>query len=121
MKKRSPSSEQNGQLVHWWLLVHSCLKNRNQNRIPGSTFVWDQNQFKKTLKTGTGICSIHTSQEPLNTGRVLSTKWEERPMSTTALVFWDKGNTGRLLGTKWEEKEFETYGRHAPLPLALLG
>jgi len=23
MKKRSPSSEQNGQLVHWWLLVHS--------------------------------------------------------------------------------------------------
>jgi hypothetical protein len=23
MKKRSPSSGQNGQLVHWWLLVHS--------------------------------------------------------------------------------------------------
>jgi hypothetical protein len=23
MKKRSPSSEQNSQLVHWWLLVHS--------------------------------------------------------------------------------------------------
>jgi hypothetical protein len=22
-KKRSPSSGQNGQLVHWWLLVHS--------------------------------------------------------------------------------------------------
>jgi len=22
MKKRSPSNEQNGQLVHWWLLVH---------------------------------------------------------------------------------------------------
>jgi hypothetical protein len=23
MKKRSPSSGQNSQLVHWWLLVHS--------------------------------------------------------------------------------------------------
>jgi hypothetical protein len=23
MKKRNPSSGQNGQLVHWWLLVHS--------------------------------------------------------------------------------------------------
>jgi hypothetical protein len=23
MKKRNPFSEQNGQLVHWWLLVHS--------------------------------------------------------------------------------------------------
>jgi hypothetical protein len=24
MKKRSPSSGENGQLVHWWLLVHSA-------------------------------------------------------------------------------------------------
>jgi hypothetical protein len=24
MKKRTPSSGQNGQLVHWWLLVHSA-------------------------------------------------------------------------------------------------
>jgi hypothetical protein len=24
MKKCTPSSEQNGQLVHWWLLVHSA-------------------------------------------------------------------------------------------------
>jgi hypothetical protein len=24
LKKRSPSSGQNGQLVHWWLLVHSA-------------------------------------------------------------------------------------------------
>jgi hypothetical protein len=23
MKKHNPSSGQNGQLVHWWLLVHS--------------------------------------------------------------------------------------------------
>jgi hypothetical protein len=23
MKKRNPSSGQNGQLVHWWLLIHS--------------------------------------------------------------------------------------------------
>ncbi len=72
-----------------------CLKNPTWNWIPGSTFVWDQNKFYKKIKTGTGIWSIHTSQEPLNTGRVL--------------------------GTKWEEKEFETCVRHAPLPLALLG
>jgi len=24
MKKRNPSSGQNGQLVHWWLLIHSA-------------------------------------------------------------------------------------------------
>jgi len=23
MKKRNPSTGQNGQLVHWWLLIHS--------------------------------------------------------------------------------------------------
>jgi hypothetical protein len=51
--------------------------------------VWDQNKFYKKIKTGTGIWSIHTSQEPLNTGRVLGTKWEgkkdrclPRPCST---------------------------------------
>jgi hypothetical protein len=26
MKKRNPSSGQNGQLVHWWLLIHSGHK-----------------------------------------------------------------------------------------------
>jgi hypothetical protein len=25
IKKRSPSKGQNGQLVHWWLLIHSGL------------------------------------------------------------------------------------------------
>jgi hypothetical protein len=34
MKKRNPSSGQNGQLVHWWLLIHSgpiiVLENFNQ-------------------------------------------------------------------------------------------
>jgi hypothetical protein len=24
MKKRNPTSGQNGQLVHWWLLIHSA-------------------------------------------------------------------------------------------------
>jgi hypothetical protein len=27
MKKRNPSSGQNGQLVHWWLLIHSARSN----------------------------------------------------------------------------------------------
>jgi hypothetical protein len=26
MKKRNPSGGQNGQLVHWWLLIHSALE-----------------------------------------------------------------------------------------------
>ncbi len=26
MKKRNPSGGQNGQLVHWWLLIHSARK-----------------------------------------------------------------------------------------------
>jgi hypothetical protein len=28
MKKRSPSSGQNGELVHWWVLVHFGPENR---------------------------------------------------------------------------------------------
>jgi hypothetical protein len=32
MKKRSPSRGQNGQLVHWWLLVHS---GRFEERMQG--------------------------------------------------------------------------------------
>jgi hypothetical protein len=32
MKKRNPSVGQNGQLVHWWLLIHSAPFN------PGSNF-----------------------------------------------------------------------------------
>jgi hypothetical protein len=31
MKKRSPSIGQNGQLVHWWLLVHSGRKRWHRN------------------------------------------------------------------------------------------
>jgi hypothetical protein len=33
MKKRNPSSGQNGQLVHWWLLIHSgrCSVQQNCN------------------------------------------------------------------------------------------
>jgi hypothetical protein len=41
MKKRSPSSGQNGQLVHWWLLVHSG--------------------HMKVVKTGTQLVCGHTS------------------------------------------------------------
>jgi hypothetical protein len=32
MKKRTPSGGQNGQLVHWWLLVHS---GRFEERMQG--------------------------------------------------------------------------------------
>jgi hypothetical protein len=30
MKKRNPSSGQNGQLVHWWLLIHFGPENEGQ-------------------------------------------------------------------------------------------
>jgi hypothetical protein len=36
MKKRNPSSGQNGQLVHWWLLIHSGPE------VPG--LYWSQYQ-----------------------------------------------------------------------------
>jgi hypothetical protein len=35
MKKRSPSSEQNGQLMHWWLLVHSGQETRGKYQSRG--------------------------------------------------------------------------------------
>jgi hypothetical protein len=45
MKKRSPSIGQNGQLVHWWLLVHSGhglgilqLANSFASRQPTKTY-----------------------------------------------------------------------------------
>jgi hypothetical protein len=33
MKKRNPSSGQNGQLVHWWLLIHSSQKIRGWTQL----------------------------------------------------------------------------------------
>jgi murein L,D-transpeptidase YafK len=34
MKKRNPSSGQNDQLVHWWLLIHSgCMNQERQKTI----------------------------------------------------------------------------------------
>jgi hypothetical protein len=37
MKKRSPSSGQNGQLVHWWLLVHSGQEKQAPDRASEAT------------------------------------------------------------------------------------
>jgi len=42
MKKRNPFSGQNGQLVHWWLLIHSSQTLSGMNRCPGLT-TWDSN------------------------------------------------------------------------------
>jgi hypothetical protein len=36
IKKRNPSSGQNGQLVHWWLLIHSGPPSKGQNE-PAAT------------------------------------------------------------------------------------
>ncbi len=33
MKKRNPSIGQNGQLVHWWLLIHSGLLKTSIGRV----------------------------------------------------------------------------------------
>jgi hypothetical protein len=33
LKKRNPSSGQNGQLVHWWLLVHSGPARASSNVV----------------------------------------------------------------------------------------
>jgi len=35
MEKRNPSSGQNGQLVHWWLLIHSGRGNVFLNGVVG--------------------------------------------------------------------------------------
>jgi hypothetical protein len=46
MKKRNPSSGQNGQLVHWWLLIHS-----------GRGLVLAQGWKKDTIKFLKPICN----------------------------------------------------------------
>ncbi len=57
MKKRNPSSGQNGQLVHWWLLIHSgrCfeggLEAINWN-LPNMTFIRICNTIEISVKSG---------------------------------------------------------------------
>jgi hypothetical protein len=52
MKKRNPSSGQNGQLVHWWLLIHSGRTYLDTNGLFHSsqfhiqTFKYMQNSSK---------------------------------------------------------------------------
>jgi hypothetical protein len=43
MKKRNPSGGQNGQLVHWWLLIHSGQVNTAQSILHTKV----QTQFEK--------------------------------------------------------------------------
>jgi hypothetical protein len=50
MKKRNPSSGQNGQLVHWWLLIHSGPSIVAHNVTPTSlTLAVLTNQFLKQM------------------------------------------------------------------------
>jgi len=63
MKKRNPSSGQNGQLVHWWLLIHSGHGTkpmhpsfgksfpkgpRTRSETPGSVDLISTNKTKQT-------------------------------------------------------------------------
>jgi hypothetical protein len=57
MKKRSPSGEQNGQLVHHWLLVHSA------RLLPP----WDR-LFLYSVPTCMGGRDSRVDQSPLATG-----------------------------------------------------
>jgi hypothetical protein len=57
MKKRSPSGEQNGQLVHRWLLVHSA------RLLPP----WDR-LFLYSVPTCMGGPDSRVDQSPLATG-----------------------------------------------------
>jgi hypothetical protein len=47
MKKRNPSSGQNGQLVHWWLLIHSGHVFSGNN-----TYHDSQNQYRLQFDPG---------------------------------------------------------------------
>jgi hypothetical protein len=54
MKKRNPSSGQNGQLVHWWLLIHSG-QTQATNYIGYFSYLnigfhWGGNQFNDNLE-----------------------------------------------------------------------
>jgi hypothetical protein len=40
MKKRNPSSGQNGQVVHWWLLIHSGPEPVKENQLQLLTALW---------------------------------------------------------------------------------
>jgi hypothetical protein len=54
MKKRNPSSEQNGQLVHWWLLIHSgplWATYISYNRTLGKAYGFKLSAFRNALGT----------------------------------------------------------------------
>jgi hypothetical protein len=46
MKKCNPSSGQNGQLVHWWVLIHSGPNIMVSDKIRVSQFKFSISQFK---------------------------------------------------------------------------
>jgi hypothetical protein len=50
MKKRNPSSGQNGQLVHWWLLIHSGPWNTEEQMLTKSNQVG--NELRRNNKSG---------------------------------------------------------------------
>jgi hypothetical protein len=52
MKKCNPSSEQNDQLVHWWLLVHSGRKPTSFHDLPQNvhSLDWLEKQEPSTRK-----------------------------------------------------------------------
>ncbi len=68
MKKRDPSSGQNGQLVHWWLLVHSgpsCTGRNSENicseqwrRLVNETQFTTKIGAKTSLSPITSLCRI---------------------------------------------------------------
>jgi hypothetical protein len=46
MKKRNPSGGQNGQLVHWWVLIHSG-RNPQPHTFKGFAAVQRRTAFQK--------------------------------------------------------------------------
>ncbi len=64
MKKRNPSGGQNGQLVHWWLLIHSAphpgLSNGTRSVARG-TIVWKLSTWQPNRQMKTRGVSVTLS------------------------------------------------------------
>ncbi len=81
MKKRKASSGQNGQLVHWWLLVHSGPKIGGFFKVPCCATL-ERSPSRSICRT--------TKINKINTFELRSQQtW---PFSQKIVIFWDPPN-----------------------------
>jgi hypothetical protein len=68
MKKRNPSSGQNGQLVHWWLLIHSGPSDGSWDSKGDENDLKNLSSFNAKSLLGCQLMTQHEKIGKKNTG-----------------------------------------------------